>query len=116
MRYLSIYTPARPMSGPPSPEEIAKMGALVEEMTKTGKLVMTGPLAKRETGGLIVTRSGDKFETGKANHVAWMRAGGFAILEAETREELIDQAKRFLSVGGEGTCEILAMGGGVPPK
>ena len=91
------------------------MGALVEEMTKKGKLVMTGPLAKRETGGLTVTRSGDKFETGNANHVAWMRAGGFAILEAATREELIEQAKHFLRVAGEGTCEILAMGG-MPPR
>ena len=115
MRYLSIYMPARPMSGPPSPDEMAKMGALVEEMTRKGKLVMTAPLAKRETGGLTVTRKGDKFETGKADHVAWMRAGGFAILEAETREEVIEQAKRFLNVGGEGTCEILAIGG-MPPQ
>ena len=36
--------------------------ALVEDMTKKGKLVMTAPLAKRETGGLTVTRSGEKFD------------------------------------------------------
>ena len=109
MRYLSIYMPAERIAAPPSPEHMAAMGRLVEEMTAKGKLVMTGPLAKRETGGLTVTRKGDKFETGSADHVGWMRAGGFAILEAESRDDVIYLAQRFLSVGGEGTCEILAM-------
>ncbi len=107
MRYLSIYIPKNPMSGPPSQDDIARMGALIEKFTKTGKLIYTGPLKKREEG-LTVTRDGEKFSIGEANAVAWMRAGGFAILEAENRDEVISQAKEFLACGGDGTCEILA--------
>ena len=116
MRYLSIYTPKNPMTGPPSQDDIARMMTLVEKYTKAGKLVYTGPLKKREEG-LTVTREGDKFTVGDASNVAWMRAGGFAILEAASREEVIEQAKEFLSVGSDGTCEVLACPDmGPPPR
>ena len=42
-------------------------------------------------------------------HVSTMRfsgSGGFAILEAASREEAIALAKKFLDVVGEGECEI----------
>jgi hypothetical protein len=32
--------------------------------------------------------------------------GGFAILKANSREEAIELAKHFLSVAGDGECEI----------
>ena len=32
--------------------------------------------------------------------------GGFAILQANSKEEAIEIAKRFLDVAGEGECEI----------
>lgn len=107
MHYLSIYMPKNPMSGPPSQDDIARMMALIEKYTKSGKLIYTGPLKKREEG-FIVTKDGDKYTVGEANAVAWMRAGGFAILNAATREDVIEQAKEFLACGGDGTCEILA--------
>ena len=106
MHYLSFFMTAQPMSGPPSAEDMAKMGKLIEAKMKSGKLVYTGPLAKRESG-FTVTRDGDKYAVGSANDVAWMRAGGFAVINAASREEAIAEVKEFLAVGGDGTCEIL---------
>ena len=36
--------------------------------------------------------------------------GGFAILRADSKAEAIELAKRFLSVVGEGECEIRQIG------
>lgn len=107
MKYLSIYIPSAPMSGPPSQEDMDRMGKLIGDMMASGELVMTLPLKKREEG-LTVTRKGDSYSVGKADHIEWMRGGGFAILEARDRDQIIDQAKRFLATGGDGVCEILA--------
>lgn len=35
-----------------------------------------------------------------------MRAGGFAFLEAASKNEAIEYCKKFLKVAGDGTCEI----------
>jgi len=45
MQFLTLWTPAKPMSGPPSPEHMAEMDKLVTGMMKAGSLVTTGPLA-----------------------------------------------------------------------
>ena len=34
------------------------------------------------------------------------RAGGFAMLEAASKEDAIEYCKKFLTVAGDGTCEI----------
>jgi hypothetical protein len=35
-----------------------------------------------------------------------VRAGGFAFLDADSKEEAIELCKAFLKVAGEGTCEL----------
>jgi hypothetical protein len=32
--------------------------------------------------------------------------GGFALMQAKTKEEMIEWTKRFLQVAGDGECEI----------
>ncbi|MCI0414751.1 hypothetical protein L0222_18395 [bacterium] len=42
MRYLCVYKPAKGENGrPPSNEEMAAMGKLIDEMTKAGVLLAT---------------------------------------------------------------------------
>ena len=46
----------------------------------------------------------------------WMAAGGFAVMNANSQDELIADVKRFLEVGGDGTCEIIGLMTGPPPE
>ena len=41
MKFLCIYKPAKPEGAPPTPEEMARMGALIEEGMKSGQLIAT---------------------------------------------------------------------------
>lgn len=107
MRYLSLYVPAKAFSGPPSPELMQEMGKLVDEMKKSGKLIATGGLKKRETDGLVVTLKDGKYSVEAGPDCDWMRGNGFAILDADSREDVIEQAKRFLKTAGEGRSELI---------
>lgn len=102
MKYLSIYCPATgEEGGMPSPEHMAAMGKLVEEFTRKGALIGTEPLAAREAGATVTLSGGEFSVNGLAE-----RAGGYAILSAGSREEVIQMSKDFLAVAGEGTCEV----------
>ena len=105
MRFLSIYK-TRERSAPPSPEEIAKMGNLVEEGMEAGYLLGTEgclPTALgarvRVDGGQLTVTDGPFAETKEV-------VGGFAILKANSKAEAIQLAKDFLQVAGEGECEL----------
>jgi hypothetical protein len=105
MRFLSIYKTVETNS-PPSLEHMARMGKLIEESMKAGVLLATegclpsalGARVRRAEGKMTVT-DGPFAETKEV-------IGGFAILQANSREEAIEIAKRFLDVAGEGECEI----------
>jgi hypothetical protein len=105
MRFLSIYK-AVERSAPPMPEEMAAMGKLVEEGRKAGWLLSTegclptalGARVRRSEGKVTVT-DGPFTESKEA-------IGGFAILQANSKEEAIELAKTFLGHVGEGECEL----------
>jgi hypothetical protein len=105
MRYLAIYK-AEETGAPPSAEHIAKMGALIDEMTKAGVLLSTegclpssrGFRARRKKGKVIVT-DGPFTETKEI-------IGGFALLEVQSREEAVRWTERFLEVAGDGESEV----------
>ena len=105
MRFLSIYK-ARETNTPPTPEHMAAMGKLIDEMMKAGVLIGTEgclPSAKgarvRVTGGKFVVTDGPFTESKEL-------VGGFALLQANSKEAAIEATKRFLEVVGEGECEI----------
>ena len=105
MRFLSIYRHPE-TNVPPSPEHIAKMTELIEKFSKSGHLISTegclpsslGFQARRENGKLTV-KAGPFTDTTEV-------VGGFALLEAESKEEAIRLTEEFLSVVGEGECEV----------
>jgi hypothetical protein len=105
MRFLSIYKCAE-TGVPPTAEEMATMGAFVEEMMASGAVLATegclpsalGARVRRD--GASVTVTDGPFTEAKE------LVGGFAILQADSREEAIELTRRFLAVAGEGECEI----------
>ena len=108
MRYISIYTheaSANP-PGPPSPEMMAKMGALIEEGMKAGWLLATEGV-QFGSHGLRITSKGGKVTVvdgpfAEAKEVI----GGYALLEAPNRDAVVALTRTFRSVAGDGICEI----------
>ena len=103
MRYLSIYRPESGVEGGmPSSDHMAAMGRLVEEWTAKGKLIDTQPLTPREQCARVRLTDGGQFEVSAEA----VRAGGFAFLNAESKDEAVELCKAFLKVAGPGTCEL----------
>ena len=102
MRYLTIYHPeAGEEGGTPAPEHIAAMGRLIEEWTRKGKLISTEPLTPREQCARVRLGEDGQFSVAPETQ----RAGGFAFLEAGSKEEAVELCKAFLKVAGPGVCE-----------
>ena len=102
MRYLTIYRPeAGEEGGMPSPDHMAAMGRLIEEWTAKGVLISTEPLTPRDHCARLRLSNGAFTVSDET-----VRAGGFAFINAGSREEAIEHCKIFLKVAGDGTCEI----------
>jgi len=105
MRFLSIYK-ARETSAPPSPEHMAAMGKLIDEMTKAGTLLGTEGCLPSAKGARVRVADG-KFSVTDGPFVETKElVGGFALLEVKSKDEAIAAIKRFLDVVGEGECEL----------
>ena len=105
MRFLSIYKTTE-TNAPPSPEFVANMEKLITEGMSAGWLIGTEgclPSAKgarvRRSDGKVTVKDGPFTESKEI-------VGGFAILEAPSKEEAIRLAKVFLEVAGDGECEL----------
>jgi hypothetical protein len=117
MQFLSLYTPTQASSGPPSAEHIADMMKLMEKMTKAGVLVTTGGILSRQTGMKVVRTNGTfTVEDGPVAGSSLMPASGYALMRANSREELVGYIKEFLEVAGDGRTEIIQVMDGPPPN
>ena len=105
MRFLSIYKTAE-RATPPTPEEIATFGKLVEDGMKSGFLLATEGCMPTALGARVRFSGGKVTVTDGPFTEAKEVIGGFAILKADSKEEAIEMAKQFLSVAGEGECEL----------
>ncbi len=110
MKFISIFTPdPKVASAPPSQERSAAMGKLMEDSIKQKSLIATGMLLADPQGGLRVQLSGNSFAvSNKPGAIAEAagRRSGFAVLQAKSREEVVEFVKNFLKVAGGGECEI----------
>ena len=105
MRFLNIYKcPER--TTPPSAEEMERMGKLIEEGMKSGKLLATEGCLPSALGARVRITNGNITVTDGPFTEAKEVVGGFAILQADSKEEAIQQAKDFLSVVGQGETEV----------
>lgn len=105
MRFLSIYKAAE-RNTPPSPEEMAAMGKLVEEGMKAGWLLSTEGCLPSKLGVRVRRADANVTVTDGPFTESKELVGGFAILKAKSKEEAIELAKKFLSHVGEGECEL----------
>ena len=105
MKFLSIYKTVE-RNAPPSQEEMAKMGKLVEEGMKAGWLLATEGCLPTALGARVRNSNGKVTVTDGPFTEAKEVVGGFAILRANSKEEAIQIARDFLKVAGEGECEL----------
>ena len=105
MKFLSIYKQVE-RNTPPSPEEMAAMGALVEQGFKEGWLLATEGCLPSALGARVRKDGAQISVTDGPFTEARELVGGIAILKANSKEEAIQLAKDFLKVAGEGECEL----------
>ena len=105
MRYLSIYKSVE-TNQPPTLDEMATMGQHIEEAMKAGVLLATEGCLPSAKGARVRLANGDVIVTDGPFTESKEVVGGFAILEARSREEAIELARKFLLVAGDGECEI----------
>jgi hypothetical protein len=105
MKFLSIYKTAE-RNGPPSQEEMSKMGKLIEEGKKAGYLLGTEGCLPSALGARVRRSGGKLTVTDGPFTEAKEVVGGFAMLQANSKLEAIELTKQFLQVAGDGECEI----------
>jgi hypothetical protein len=105
MKFLSVYKSVE-RGGPPSQEEMAKMGKLVEDGMKAGYLLAVEGCMPSATGARI-RRSSDKLTVTDGPFTESKEViGGLALLQANSKEEAIEMVKQFLRTAGDGECEL----------
>jgi hypothetical protein len=105
MRFLSIYKCVE-RSTPPSQEEMCKVGQAIEEGMKSGKLLATEGCLPTSMGARLRISNGNISVTDGPFTESKEVIGGFAILNAESKEEALQMAKEFLQMMGEGETEV----------
>lgn len=105
MRFLSIYKTVERTS-PPTQEEMAAMGKLIEEAMKEGWLLSTEDCLPTALGGRVRQSDGKVTVTDGPFTETKEMVGGFAILKANSKAEAIELTRQFLSVVGQGECEL----------
>ena len=98
---------------PPKPELLAAIGKLSQDMVKAGVLLESGGLLPgtrgarvRASGGKLSVTDGPFTETKEL-------VGGYAIVQAQSRDEAVELGKQFMEVhvtvlgsSYDGECEI----------
>ena len=105
MKFLSIYKTVE-QSGPPSPEEIAKMGKLVEDGMKAGYLLAVEGCMPSASGARVRLSNGKLTVTDGPFTEAKELIGGLAVLQANSKQEAIEMVKQFIQIAGDGECEV----------
>src|SRR5258708_40132175 len=85
---------------------MAAMGKLIEEATREGWLLGTQGCLPKALGSRVRRSDGKVTVTDGPFTESKEVVGGFAILEADSKQHAIELAKRFLSVVGQGECEL----------
>jgi len=112
MKILALYKPDPDNNAPASPEKMAKMNAFIDELTKAGKLITTDGRKANAKEMKIRMRKGKLSVTDGPFTEAKEIIGGFALMQVDSREELIELTRRFLEIAGDGESQIVEMYGG----
>jgi hypothetical protein len=106
MRFISIFT-HEPVNRAPTEAEMAAMGKLIEDAMKEGWLLSTEGVSFGHTGVRVHKSAGGKITVTDGPFTESKEViGGYALLEAQSKDEIVKHTRRFLEVAGQGTCEI----------
>jgi len=110
MRFMTIYKPGRESDAPPTPQQIAQMGAFIGELAQEGVLLYTDGLQPSSKGARVKIDENGNFKVTDGPFAETKElVGGFAIIQVKSKEEAVELTKRFLSLMGEGESEIRLM-------
>jgi hypothetical protein len=106
----------KPDAPPPTPEQMAAIGKYSEEMIRSGVVILTGGLV-RPSHGIRVELQGGKFSVTDGPFAESKELiDGFALINAGSKEEAIEHARKFMAIAGDGSGEILQMFDPGPPS
>jgi hypothetical protein len=99
----------------PSEQLMHDMGQLMEELTRSGQLVSTAGLRPTAEGVRVRLQRGGKLSVVDGPFTETKEViGGYAILEAQSKDEAVKLTRRFLAVHGNNwdvTCEVRQLDG-----
>jgi hypothetical protein len=99
----------------PSEQLMADMGRLIEELTRTGQLVSTAGLLPTSEGMRVRLQRGGRLSVVDGPFTETKEViAGYAILEAQSRDEALELTRRFLEVHGTDwdiECEVRPLAG-----
>ncbi len=124
MRYMMMIKATRDSEAgvPPNPELVAAVGTFAQELMNSGVVVATGGLQPSSTGTRIQFLGGKRTVIDGPFSEAKELIGGFAIVEAKSKEDAFAVANRFVDLhvkfGIDGEVEIRPMfdGAGCDPS
>ena len=105
MRFLAIYK-AVETNTPPTTDDMARMGKLLEEMTAAGVLLATEGCLPSATGARVRLSKGKITVTDGPFTESKELIAGFALLKVNSKDEAIEWTKRFITVAGDGETEV----------
>lgn len=114
MRFISMIRITENTGQVPSDQLMSDMGKLIEEMTRTGQLVSTAGLRPTAEGVRVRLRRGKLSVVDGPFTETKEVIGGYAILEAASKEQAIELTQRFLKVHGDDwdiECEVRQLDG-----
>ena len=114
MRFLSLIRVNENTGQKPSERLMTEMGKLIDEMTKEGTLVRTAGLRPTKEGFRVRSRHGTLSTTDGPFTESKEVIGGYAVLDATSKEHAIELTKRFLAVHGDEwdiECEVRQLDG-----
>ena len=106
MRFLTQYSPVNPISGAPSPEMQARMGAFMKESVEAGVLIATGAVVPSAHNGTRMSLANGAFAL-EAPASPQASQGGWAILNVDSLDHLKEVVRQFLDVAGDGEVKVL---------
>ncbi len=105
MRFLCLYKPGKP-ERPPTQQEMAEMGKFIGEAMQAGWLIATEGCLPSVAGARVRLFAGKFTVTDGPFAETKELTGGFAIIQANSKEEAIEHTKYFLQAAGGGETEI----------
>ena len=105
MRFLSVYKTVE-RGVPPTTEEMANMGKLIEEGMKAGSLLAVEGCMPSATGARMRLSGGKLTVTDGPFTESKEVIGGLALLQKNSKEEALELVRKFLYTAGDGECEL----------